>query len=290
MENFKKETQNLFLEINPDIDEIVKEDVELNEDADVEEIQEVVKAEKYTHNEVFEDEPPPKPKKKVIRKTDKKKVKIHPTPLPPPRPLTPKKPPTDTPPFKPKSSKEAKAIIEEEFVIGEPLEKVSPKASQGGKTPLPPTYRERKKLETAKRKAEEKAKKEEEKAKHREMMKEKNRQKARDRYYRLKAQKEEEKKEIPKKIVETQNEKLNSFQKRELNNKLNKSNDMDFTTFTNYMLKYEELKSKFNKQKEEEEREKRKKEQEHKPVNPFPDNYPSLLIYGNKRKKNNMFF
>ena len=48
--------------------------------------------------------------------------------------------------------------------------------------------------------------------------------------------------------------------------------------------------TKFNKQKEEEEREKRKKEQEHKPVNPFPDNYPSLLIYGNKRKKNNMFF
>ena len=52
MDNFKEETQNLFLEINPDLDEIVKEDVEMNEDADVSEIQQSVKQDKYTHNEV----------------------------------------------------------------------------------------------------------------------------------------------------------------------------------------------------------------------------------------------
>ncbi len=289
MDNFKEETQNLFLEINPDLDEIVKEDVEMNEDADVSEIQQSVKPDKYTHNEVFEDEPAPKPKKRVIRKTDKKKVKFE---TPPPIPLQASQggKTLKEDDYKPTSTREAKAIIHEEFVIPEPLKKVSPKASQGGKTLLPPTYREKKKLETAKRKAEEKAKKEEEKAKHREMMKEKNRQKARERYYKLKEHKEEKQKEIPKKIVETQNQKLNTFQKRELNTKLNKPNDMDFTTFTNYMLKYEELKSKFNKQKEEEEREKRKKENENKQVSPFPENYPSLLIYGNKRKKNNIFF
>ena len=275
MDNFKEETQNLFLEINPDLDEIVKEDVEMNEDADVSEIQQSVKQDKYTHNEVFEDEPAPKPKKRVIRKTDKKKVKFE---TPPPKPLTPKPIPKEDD-YKPTSTREAKAIINEEFVIPE-----------GGETLLPPTYREKKKLETAKRRAEEKAKKDEEKTKHREMMKEKNRQKARERYYKLKEQKEEKQKDIPKKIVETQNQKLNTFQKRELNTKLNKPNDMDFTTFTNYMLKYEELKSKFNKQKEDEEREKRKKENENKQVSPFPENYPSLLIYGNKRKKNNIFF
>jgi hypothetical protein len=53
------------------------------------------------------------------------------------------------------------------------------------------------------------------------------------------------------------------------------------------MLKYEELKSKFNKQKQQEEEEKKQRE---KPKSPFPDNYPVHLLYGNRKNRRNKIF
>ena len=85
MNTFSDKTQNLFLEVNPNIDEIVKEEQELNEEATIEEKQEVLPKQRYSHQDVLCDEVPPKKKKKVIRK--KKEVTFEEPPSPPsPRP------------------------------------------------------------------------------------------------------------------------------------------------------------------------------------------------------------
>ena len=119
---------------------------------------------------------------------------------------------------------------------------------------------------------------------------ERNREKARQRYWREKEKKDalkaEEKQEVPKQIVQQTTKKLNNFQKQDLTKKVN--NDMDFATFSSYMMKYEEMKTHITKQKEEE----MKKEKQSQPrQSPFPDNYPTHLLYGNRRRnKNNLFY
>lgn len=262
MDCFKDDkTAGLFLEINPNIDEIAKESEEMKQDADLEHKQSVVKQDKYSHEDVFT-EMPTKPKTK---------------PKPKPKPTKPKpKPVKYTEPMEPVEPPQNEVIEEQE--------------------PLPMTYRERKKLERQKLKEEEKERKRIEKEKHREIMAEKNRQKARERYYRIrdekKKAKEQQDKEIPKQIVEETKSKLNSFQKRDLDTKINnsKNNDIDFATFTNYMLKYEELKHKFNEQRKNEEARVTQQQQQQQSKSPFPANYPIHLLYGNRSKKrNNMF-
>jgi len=260
MDCFKDDkTAGLFLEINPNIDEIAKENEELNEEADIEEKKSVIKEEKYDHDDVFEEhKAKPKPKPKPTK------------PKPKPKPKT-------------YTQEITNEIIEEE------------QGEQDTKPELPMTYRERKKIEKEKKKAEERRLKEIEKQKRREETAERNRQRARERYWREKQAKKdnkiEQEKEIPKKIVDETKSKLNSFQKRDLNTKLSKSNDIDFATFTTYMLKYEDLKHQFNKQKEREHEEKQRREQPKETKSVFPANYPLHLLYGTSKKKNrNNFF
>ena len=273
MNTFSDKTQNLFLEVNPNIDEIIKEEQELNEEATIEEKQEVLPKQRYSHQDVLCDEETvqfsPK-KKKVIRKRGK-----------PPKPLfvevTPK---SDEFEVTPKSDEEAT-----------PFE-----ATQGEATPPEPklSYREQKKLETKKRKEEEKQLKEEVRLKRKKETQERNRQKARERYWTQKQEKDNLKKEVeietPKKIVERTTEKLNNLQRNEIQNKV--SNNMDFAQFSSYMLQYEQMKQYFKTEQEEEHKKKQKdkqqeKQQEEQKIN---NNYPYHLLYGRKRQNKNIFF
>ena len=252
MNTFSDKTQNLFLEVNPNIDEIVKEEQELNEEATIEEKQEVLPKQRYSHQDVLcdEDSPPNEEKKKVIRKKKKETVQF------------------------------------------------SPKATQGEATPFEVTpklsYREQKKLETKKRKEEEKQLKEEVRLKRKKETQERNRQKARERYWTQKQEKDNLKKEVeietPKKIVERTTEKLNNLQRNEIQNKV--SNNMDFAQFSSYMLQYEQMKQYFKTEQEEEHKKKQKdkqqeKQQEEQKIN---NNYPYHLLYGRKRQNKNIFF
>ena len=258
MNTFSDKTQNLFLEVNPNIDEIVKEEQELNEEATIEEKQEVLPKQRYSHQDVLCDEETvqfsPK-KKKVIRK---KKIKFEVTP---------------------KSD-------EEETV------QFSPKATQVEATPeaTPLSYREQKKLDTQKRKEEARQLKEEIRLKRKKETQERNRQNARERYWKQKEEKEKIKKnveiETPKKIVERTTENLNNLQRNEIQNKVN--NNMDFAQFSSYMLQYEQMKQHFKTEQEQEHQKKQREKQteESKPNN----NYPYHLLYGRKRNKSNMFY
>jgi len=267
MECFKDgKTADLFLDINPNIDEIAKEQQDLNVEATVQEKKVTVKQEKYGHEDVFESEQPKRKGRGRPKKSEQS---------PMPTVETTKQEQTHIP--QEKEVEEQPQPLQNE-IIEEPA--------------LPMTYREKKKIERQKIKAEEKERKRIEKEKHREIMKEKNRQKARERYHRIREEKkqktQEEEKVIPKQIVEETKKNLNSFQKRDLNTKLNSPNDMDFATFTNYMLKYEDLKTKFHKQKQEEEKLQQQQQQQQR--SPFPDNYPVSLIYGNRKKRRNNIF
>ena len=262
METFKEETQNLFLEINPNIDEIAKEQEELNEEADMEEKVMVISQEKNKHEDVFEDEKPRPKKKKVIRKKDTKKVTFE------------EETPKECPPGSPRP----------------PMKQDCPPPE------MPMSYREKKKLETQKRKEEEKEAKRIAKEKHREEMKEKNREKARQRYWAQKKLKEEKKNEdaiaVPKKIVQESKSTLNNIQKKEVDKKVN--NNMDFATFSSYMMKYEEMKQHISKQKEEEmkqqQQQRQQQQQQQQPKSFYPDNYPVHLLYGRKKSNKNILW
>jgi hypothetical protein len=245
---------DLLLEINPNIDEIVKEQEELNVDADLEEKRSVVRQVKFSDKDVF-DEPKPKSKPKKPKASQGGKT-------PPPHPPSPR------PPY----------VSDEE-------EDVPPT--------LPLTYSQRKKKEKEEKKAEDKRIKNELKEKRNFETAERNREKARQRYWREKERKDKlkqtEKEEVPKAIVEQTTKKLNNFQKQDLSNKIN--NDMDFATFSSYMMKYDQMKDHITKQKEEEMKREKQKQQQQKPQSPFPDNYPTHLLYGNRnRRKQNIYF
>jgi hypothetical protein len=251
----------LLLEINPNIDEIVKEQNELDADANLEETKSVVKQVKFSDEDVFD--APKKPKGK---------------PKPKPKPK----------PSKPKPS--VYMEVEEPQEPQEPhIPSPRPITSQEPPT-LPLTYSQRKKAEKEEKKAEEKRIKNEEREKRNFETAERNREKARQRYWREKERKDKlkqtEKEEVPKAIVEQTTKKLNNFQKQDITKKVN--NDMDFATFSSYMMKYEEMKTHITKQKEEE----MKKEKQSQPrQSPFPDNYPTHLLYGNRnRRKQNIYF
>ena len=236
MDNLNNESKGMFLEINPNIDEIVKEQEELDEDPDMEERKAVIKEEKYDDEDVFE---PSKPK------------------------------PKHKPKPKPKQAPEPKSPI---------------RASQGGATPekehmkgLPPTWRERQKIEKEKKKAEEKERKEQERELRRFETAERNRQKARERYW------TEKEKNPPKEglrpLATPKPEPKQAPEPKP-------SNDMDFERFTKYMMTYEKMKKQISQEKEDEMKSKTPLQ----PHNPFPPNYPAHLLYGNRKKKNNIFF
>ena len=276
MNTFSDKTQNLFLEVNPNIDEIIKEEQELDEDTTIEEKQDVLPRQRYSHQDVLCDgvSPPNEEKKKKKKRVQKgrplkKEVTFEEPNSPVPSPPSPK------PEIMHKSDEE------------EPLEKVSPKATHGEATL---SYREQKKLDTKKRKEEEKQLKEEVRLKRKKETQERNRQKARERYWTQKEEKDKVKKEVeietPKKIVEKTTEKLNNLQRNEIQNKVN--NNMDFAQFSSYMLQYEQMKQHF---KTEQEQEHQKKQREKQPEEPkINNNYPYHLLYGRKRNKSNMFY
>jgi len=256
MNTFSDKTQNLFLEVNPNIDEIIKEEQELDEDTTIEEKQEVLPKQRYSHQDVLCDgDSPPNEEKKKGRSLKKK----------------------ETVQFSPKATQG---------------EATPPKATHGEATPTEPklSYREQKKLDTQKRKEEARQLKEEIRLKRKKETQERNRQKARERYWKQKEEKEKIKKnveiETPKKIVEKTTEKLNNLQRNEIQNKVN--NNMDFAQFSSYMLQYEQMKQHF---KTEQEQEHQKKQREKQPEESKPNNnYPYHLLYGRKRNKSNMFY
>jgi len=141
----------------------------------------------------------------------------------------------------------------------------------------------------AKRKAkeEEKARKAEERRLRKEATMERNRQKARERYHRQKVIKEEQQKKMDKEFVE-------SIPKPPVNNNNKtrsrlpqKPSGMDFNTFAQYMMKYEQMKDAYQKsQKKAVQTTKKVTVQEPPKPKPYhPKNYPLSHLYGRKKKR-----
>ena len=258
MENFDKKTQDLFdLNINPNINELVIcDDQKVEEDQILPEPEEEIEIaptkKKNSHKDVFEEYEPIKTLKE-------------------PKPTKPKLKPQEPPKLKP--IMEEIALDAENDIIDETIK--------------PMTYREKKKLERLKQKELEREEKERLREEKRKATAERNRAKARERYWEKKKVEEErllkEDKQIKERIAIESKSKLNNFQRKEVNQKINKPNDIDFAQFTEYMLKYETMKQQLQKQKEEE------KKNQPKP-SPFPDNYPIHLLYGNRKKSRNIFY
>jgi len=127
-------------------------------------------------------------------------------------------------------------------------------------------------------KAEAKRLKDIEKQERRDATKERNRVKARERYRRLKAEKDEKKVSEPIDIP------------RKPQYIPNKERDMSFKQFSNYMMRYEEMKGHYNNYKNRtntntKEKVKNQKILKQKPKKEFPDNYPLSHLYGKNRFK-----
>jgi len=144
--------------------------------------------------------------------------------------------------------------------------------------------RRRKAAEKKALKEAEKAKKAEERAERKAATMERNRQKARERYYKNK----QNKKEIPKKIVQ-------DTKPRGIINKMQQAqnqNNMDFNTFAKYMMKYEQMKEAYNTQKKKTVEKKTEKKVEKKmPSNSYNSaNYPLAHLYNPQFRNNNTYF
>ena len=258
MEKFDKKTQDLFdLNINPNINELVtcdEEKVESEENIPEpeEEIEIAPTKKKNSHKDVFEEYEPIK---------------------------TLKEPKSMKPKLKPKEPTKLKPILEEN-VLDEQNDIID-------ETIKPMTYREKKKLEKLRQKELEKQEKERLREEKRKATQERNREKARERYWEKKKLEEEralkEDTQIKERIAIESKAKLNNFQRKEVTQKVNKPNNIDFAQFTEYMLKYETMKQQLQKQKEEEKKNQPK-------TSPFPENYPIHLLYGNRKKSRNVFY
>tara|TARA_R100000278_G_scaffold35967_1_gene32373 strand:- start:10 stop:747 length:738 start_codon:yes stop_codon:yes gene_type:complete len=143
--------------------------------------------------------------------------------------------------------------------------------------------RRRKAAERKALKEAEKKKKEEERQARREATMERNRQKAKERYYKQKQSKEKIPEKIYKETKPPQNyEKMAQHAQQPA---------MDFNTFAKYMMKYENMKEAYNKQKSKKVVEKREPKKT-KPIQQFnPPNYPLAHLYNpNMRNTNNYNF
>jgi len=141
-----------------------------------------------------------------------------------------------------------------------------------------------------KQKEEEKLRKAEERKLRREATMERNRQKARERYHREKLKKAEsqkkEQQEFHAKIAKDNQPKTQ--REKQIKQMYNKGH-MDFKTFSQYMMKYEQMKDAYHaeKQKRIKATEAKKKKSEPIPIKKeFPDNYPLAHLYSRNRKKN----
>lgn len=225
------DTNNLFPEINPNIDEIVEKEQMLDGD-------EVVKDEDTDYTA------PKKKHKDIFMSNKKQNIKMN------------IKEPTDTETendiIKPKKDRYAHLA----------------KARQKG-------------IETRRRKAEEKRKiKEAEKLKKqeaRELRKkatmERNRENARKRYYKQKEQKQN----VAQKIVQD-----TTIKKTHQSFKNPNPTGMDFNTFAKYMMKYENMKDAYNKQKQKSKPQPIPKKEKPKPSY-HPPNYPLSYLAPHNR-------
>tara|TARA_R100000231_G_scaffold51578_1_gene43478 strand:+ start:9667 stop:10407 length:741 start_codon:yes stop_codon:yes gene_type:complete len=140
----------------------------------------------------------------------------------------------------------------------------------------------------AKRKAkeEEKARKAEERAKRREATMERNRQKARERYYKQKELKEAQKKKNDQEFVKSLPQPIPQKRQVKPQSRIQntpKPSGMDFNTFAQYMMKYEQLKDQYNKQQKSNKKVTVKEPPKEKPYHPKA--YPLKHLYGRKTKK-----
>ena len=134
------------------------------------------------------------------------------------------------------------------------------------------------------KKAEEKAEKDRIKAEKRAATTERNRQRAKDRYYEKKKQSHKE--PVVKQVIKPGPAPTPAI-----------ANGMDFNTFANYMLKYENMKKKYkdavDKQTAEKERKRqeaiRKKDVKKEPAY-HPENYPLAHLYNPHLRKNKTYF
>tara|TARA_R100000734_G_C3318986_1_gene113943 strand:- start:4792 stop:5505 length:714 start_codon:yes stop_codon:yes gene_type:complete len=144
--------------------------------------------------------------------------------------------------------------------------------------------RRRKAAEKRAAKEAEKAKKAEERAARKAATMERNRQKARERYYKNK----QNKKEIPKKIIEDTKPRgvINKMQQAQ------NQNNMDFNTFAKYMMKYEQMKEAYNTQKKKAIEKKAEKNVKKKmPTNSYNSpNYPLAHLYNPNLRNSNQYF
>mgnify|MGYP003113250533 CR=1 FL=1 len=141
--------------------------------------------------------------------------------------------------------------------------------------------RRRKAAERKALKEAEKLKKQEEKEARKKATMERNREKARQRYYKEK----EKKKSIPQKIVQaTQPKGITQIRQQA------SMNNMDFNTFAKYMMKYENMKEAYNKQKKQEIEKKAVKKAQQKQQSYHSQNYPLAHLYNpNFRNKEYTF-
>lgn len=146
--------------------------------------------------------------------------------------------------------------------------------------------RRRKAAEKRAAKEAEKAKKAEEKAARKKATMERNRQKARERYYKEKEKKQNQQKNIPQKIYE-ETKPRGMIQKIHAQQK---PSGMDFNTFAKYMMKYENMKEAYNKQKQKKIQKKVEKVVEKKQPSYHSNNYPLAHLYNpNFRNKEYTF-
>ena len=141
--------------------------------------------------------------------------------------------------------------------------------------------RRRKAAEKRAAKEAEKAKKAEERAARKAATMERNRQKARERYYK-------NKQKIPKKIIEDTKPRgvINKMQQAQ------NQNNMDFNTFAKYMMKYEQMKEAYNTQKKKAIEKKAEKNVKKKmPTNSYNSpNYPLAHLYNPNLRNSNQYF
>tara|TARA_Y100000114_G_C11763482_1_gene331386 strand:- start:4604 stop:5299 length:696 start_codon:yes stop_codon:yes gene_type:complete len=171
------------------------------------------------------------------------------------------------------------------FEVGEKKEKKDKYAHLAAARQKGIETRRRKAAERKALKEAEKKRKEEERQAKREATMERNRQKAKERYYKQKQQKQN----IPEKIYkETKPQRNQQNISQQVNNP---ANHMDFNTFAKYMMKYENMKEAYNKQKNKKTVEKREPVKT-KPIPQYNSpNYPLAHLYNpNLRNTSNYNF
>lgn len=118
---------------------------------------------------------------------------------------------------------------------------------------------------------------------------ERNRQRARDRYYKEKEEKERKEKEkiLKDGKLQATTKPIDIPTKHE---QIMKQQPMDFDTFANYMLKYENMKNNYIKKSEDDRLKKISQERERKAKEYHPPNYPLAHLYNPSNRRNERFF